>query len=223
LLFHQVSIWHEVNRVESFNQRQFLAPQQQHSIVLIQDAYGSWSIKPDHCQHLCIEILRKTPYTVVFEQNDTKQWFAFRAAHGADCLVPEFIDVYIDLLSRRIVDFCAIGHEVTPSPNALIIRENYDHGSEIKKKLPWRSKAFEYYERLDGRDRLLGRWVWTAVEPSPWFGLMGVKESSSTVKFTDGEFYSAALGVRWRSVQAEQHRWMQCSLPWSLTSGIQKR
>jgi hypothetical protein len=196
LLFHQLSIRHEVSEADALNQRQVLAPQKQHDILLIQDANGSDSIRPDHCKDFCLQLLISTPYTVVFEENETKKWFAFRRSHGADCLASDVVENYVELLSRRLVDFCAVREEVAPSPDALIIRENYSHKSELSKKLPWRSKAFELYERIENRDRLLTRWVWTAIDPSPWFGLMGVKESSSAADFSINDFYWAILGLK---------------------------
>jgi hypothetical protein len=196
LVFHQVSIWHKIHEADALNQRQVLAPQQQHEILLIQDANGSEVIRPDDCKDFCLQLLVSTPYTVVFEESETKKWFAFRRSHGADCLAADVVKNYIELLSRRFVDFCAVREEVAPSPDALIIRENYGHKSELSKKLPWRSKAFELYERIENRDRLLTRWVWTAIDPSPWFGLMGVKESSSAADFSINDFYWAILGVK---------------------------
>ena len=196
LLSHQLSIWHEVSEADALNQRQVLAPQKQHDILVIQYANGSDSIGPDHCKDFCLQLLASTPYTVVFEENETKKWFAFRPSRGADCLEPDVVENYIELLSRRLVDFCAVREEVAPAPDALIIRENYGHKSELSKQLPWRSKAYELYERINNSDRLLTRWVWTAIDPSPWFGLMGVKESSSAVDFSTDDFYWAILGVR---------------------------
>jgi hypothetical protein len=197
LLYHQIGIWQEVAKVDSLNQREFLPPKQQHEILLIEGRFETRSVGLDHCRIICQQILLSTPYVVVFDEKQTGKRYAFRPAHGAACRTPEMQEQYIALLGRRVVDFCAVRSEIEPSPDALVIREEHTADPDVRKQLPWRTVVHELSERIGGTDRLLGRWIWAAIDPStPWFGLMGVKESSSTQKFTIFEFYSAALKTK---------------------------
>jgi hypothetical protein len=83
-------------------------------------------------------------------------------------------------------------------PNALVVRENYERDqSEIRQSLPNQSTVFELLERTDGQDSLLGRWVTVAVPPaSDWAYLWGLREFRVGDRFSPGDFYAEALGIR---------------------------
>jgi hypothetical protein len=207
LVFHQATIWQKASFVDSLNQREFLPaqkphPQQEflpaqkpHTVLVIQDATSSEVIRPDYCKTFCAQVIESAPYTVAFEEGKTRTWFAFRRGYGATCLEPGVINSYVVLLEHRF-DFCPLRYELKPSPDALIIRHNSSSESRLRMGLPFHSMAFEFFERIDGNDRLLGRWVWSVPDPWAWSGPMGAPESPSNVKFTDAEFYFAALGLR---------------------------
>lgn len=219
LVFHQATIWQKASFVDSLNQREFLPaqkpqpqrellppqkphpqqelmpPQKPHTVLVIQDAASSEVIHPDYCKTFCAQVMEATPYTVAFEEGKTKAWFAFRRGYGAACLKPEVINSYVVLLEHRF-DFCPLRYELKPSPDALIIRHNSSSENRLRMGLPFHSMAFEFFERIDGNDRLLGRWVWSAPDPWAWSGPKGAPESQFNVKFTEAEFYFAALGLR---------------------------
>lgn len=183
----------DAERIATFDQREFLPAQRAHESVV---SYWGYST----CFDLCIEILTKTNYRPVSEIRFHKEWKTFSLAKGPACQLAENRRSHLALLSAGIPDSCATSSTESIGDTALVVKSGYRRYGGSPRSLPegmpssFDGIVYELYERNDGRERLLGRWVGGYVRPlSYWFGLVGLRGWKVRDDFQASEFYGAAL------------------------------
>src|SRR5688572_12710335 len=192
LLVIQVPLWIQVRDVYELNQREFL-PHGPQSIVLIAQDYHF----PSECNGTCLQILLSTPYLVAVEDQNSDNWIVFELAHGEKCTRREHVEQYIRLLGQGYLDLCTESSLEAPSNRALIIRSARHPDSPLYQRVPLHSNAYDFYERLDGQDRLLARWVSAGIPPGSWFfDPFDVSTSERLARFDAAEFISKALNAK---------------------------
>lgn len=180
-----------VEEAANFNVYPFEEPTREHDMVVIEGAYDS---RPDgDCQAVCKQILLKSSYAVAYAEQKSGQWRIYRLATGADfCRQPAQVKSYLEMIGSRRLDTCLAVTREPPHQDALVIREDYALDLPIKKQLPKgvTASVTEFYERINGQDRLLGRIVSGVVQPP----LLSDKEPTRTaIQMSGAAFYAAAL------------------------------
>jgi hypothetical protein len=180
-----------VDQVERLDQRQFLPAKEKHAHIVY-----DWST----CHSLCVEILSRSDYVLAFEQPGAKTWTVFSKASGTACLDAKARESHRTFLSA--IGLCVVSSEEPVGMDALIVKLNYDRRAGIHGTMPdnmprsFDGKVYELYERTNGEERLLGRWVSGYVRPvSYWFGLVGLRGMRVGVDFEEQDFYRAALNI----------------------------
>ncbi|NJM91293.1 MAG: hypothetical protein HC861_00145 [Rhodospirillaceae bacterium] len=182
----------DAERIAALDQREFLPTQRAHDFVV---SYWGYST----CFELCLEILTKTRYRPVSEIRFHKEWKTFRLIKGPACTLAENRRSHLALLDAGIADSCATSASEPIGDTALVVKSGYRRGKSAR-SLPEGMPAsfdgivYELYERNDGQERLLGRWVGGYVRPlSYWLGLVGLRGWKVGDDFQASEFYGAAL------------------------------
>src|SRR5262249_19673188 len=140
-----------------------------HDIVVMQDSYfGTRDGATSGCAEICQQILLNSSYAVAVADREAKDWRVYREAHGQDI----GMDVarrgsYFRLLAAGVPDTCIVMTRQAPGADALIVDEDLSHDSPVWPKMPKRfnGAAYEYYERDNGVDKLLGRAITGNVQP----------------------------------------------------------
>jgi hypothetical protein len=190
LLFFVGGILFEAQQILALDQRQFLPAQNQHEIVAIENSVLSEHEGFEACRDMCEQILFKSRYVPAVSDRKGQAWRVYRLAHGQACVDAAFV-------SRLYGDSCIVMAYQRAIPNALVVRENYEQDqSEIRRSLPYRSTVYEFLERTDGQDSLLGRWVTSEVPPaSDWVYMWGLREFRVGDPIDPQAFYAEALGI----------------------------
>lgn len=165
------------------------APSRQHNIVVIEDAYDTRD--DGMCAATCMQILLLSDYAVAIA--DERDWRVYRRHHGLDlCRQPAQIKSYVALLATGRTETCIVLTREAPRATALVLRENRSNDAPVKKLLPDKVGASvpEFLERIDGKDRLLGRVVSGRVQPP----LLAKQEPTTTaLQMSYEQFYAEAL------------------------------
>jgi hypothetical protein len=184
----------DAQRALALEQRQILAPQRAHRLVVF-----DWTRRS--CLSQCIELLAKTDWQPAGNLPETGEWAVFEAARGEACYAPERRKSHLEFLEAGFSDLCA-ARTIRPSgDSALMIRMHYSYGwfgptGGMPSYVPrsYSGWVYEVYERSDGEERLLGRWLTGHIRPlSYWFGLIGLDGWKIGEHFTPAQFYSMAL------------------------------
>jgi hypothetical protein len=182
-----------VNKAAALNVYPFAAPSRQHDLVVIEGDYDSRA--DGHCQDVCQQILLSGRYAVAYAEPESGQWRRYRLAHGTDfCRQPAQVESYLQMIAWRRLDTCLAITREAPGQNALIIRDGYALDLAVEQQLPkgLQGSVMEFHERIDGRDRLLGRVV-TGFVQAP---LLSNKPSTETaLQLSGAAFYAAALSL----------------------------
>ena len=182
----------DAHRAAALEQRQILAPQRAHRLVVF-----DWT----RCLDQCIELLAKTDWQPAGNLPDTGEWAVFEAASGEACNAPERRKSHLEFLEAGFSDLCATRTVRPAGGSALMIRTYYSYGwfgptGRMPSHVPrsYSGWLYEVYERSDGEERLLGRWLNGQIQPlSYWFGLVGLNGWKIGERFTQTQFYSAVL------------------------------
>ena len=120
---------------------------------------------------------------------------------GEACRTAERRKSYLEFLEAGFSDLCA-KPDVHPAGDlALVVRMYYSEAwfgstGAMPSYVPrsYSGWVYEIYERSDGAERLLGRWLDGHIRPlSYWFGLVGLDGWKIGEHFVPAQFYSAAL------------------------------
>ena len=186
----------DAQRATALERRQILAPERVHRLVVF-----DWTRQS--CFDQCIELLAKTDYQPAGNLPETAEWAVFEVARGEACYAADRRKSHLEFLEAGFSDLCAARDIRPASDSALMIRMHYSSGwfgsrrampSDVPRSFSgW---VYEIYERSDGSDRLLGRWLNGHVRPlSYWFGLVGLDGWKIGERFKPAQFYSAALNA----------------------------
>ena len=115
------------------------------------------------CGPACMQIIHKTPFDVVIPRRDVDPYASARRFHkveGEACYGTDAIRTLAAFAEQRIVGICAAMTPVTSVGDALVFREDSGRGGLT---LAFPSLVFvqtlSAIERIDGRERVLGRWM----------------------------------------------------------------
>lgn len=161
----------------------FVAPQKVHDVVLIQDQQSTSDEMSDNrgCDQLCGLILMETPYAFAIAERNVDQWRVFHKIQDvAICSDPAHLKSYLGYLEHGITGMCWTMTVQEPARDALIIKENATPG------VPTR---YEFYERIGGKDNLLGRTVLGDSYPVP----QTIKDTAERTIQDRGSFCAIAL------------------------------
>ena len=152
------------------------------------------------CGPVCIQVLAATDYAVAGERSDVKTgWILWRRLAGADCLQPQNVESHLAFLRAGYVDLCAARGEWIPTGDAIVVVRSDSHNGAAQKIVGprYRGAAFEAYERRDGQDRLLGRWIAGHIE-QPLLPIVRYSRRELEVgrRFQPAEFYASLLGSK---------------------------
>lgn len=190
-----VMAW-DAQRARALEQRQTLTPSRVHRLVVF-----DWTRQS--CLSQCIELLAKTNYQPAGNLPETAEWAVFEAARGEACYAAGRRKSHLEFLEAGFSDLCA-AREIRPAgESALMIRMYYSSGwFGSRRAMPsyvphsFAGWVYEIYERSDGSERLLGRWLNGHIRPlSYWFGLVGLDGWEIGERFAPAQFYSAALNA----------------------------
>lgn len=184
----------DAQRALALEHRQILAPQHAHRLVVF-----GWTRRS--CLSQCIELLAKSEWQPAGNLPETGEWAVFEAAKGEACYAPERRKSHLEFLEAGVSDLCAARTIRPAGDSALMIRMNYSYGwfgptGGMPSYVPrsYSGWVYEVYERSDGEERLLGRWLTGHIRSlSYWFGLVGLDGWKIGERFTPAQFYSAAL------------------------------
>ena len=184
----------DAQRATALEQRQILTPQRVHRLVVF-----DWTRRS--CFDQCIELLAKTDWQPAGNLPETGEWAVFEAARGEACYAPERRKSHLEFLEAGFSDLCAARTIRPAGDSALMIRMHYSYGwfgptGGMPSYVPrsYSGWVYEIYERSDGEERLLGRWLTGHIRPlSYWFGLVGLDGWTIGERFTPAQFYSVAL------------------------------
>jgi hypothetical protein len=186
----------DAQRAAALEQRQILAPSRPHRLVVF-----DWTRQS--CFDQCIELLAKTDYRPAGNLPDTAEWAVFEAARGVACYAVGQRKSHLQFLEAGFSDRCAV-REIRPAgDSALMIRMYYSSGwfgsrRAMPRYVPrsFDGWVYEIYERSDGSERLLGRWLNGHIRPvSYWFAVVGLNGWKVGERFRPAQFYSAALNA----------------------------
>ena len=186
----------DAQRATALEQRQILAPERVHRLVVF-----DWTRRS--CFDQCIELLAKTDYQPAGNLPETAEWAVFEAASGEACYAADRRKSHLEFLEAGFSDLCA-ARDVRPAgDSALMIRMYYSSGwFGSRRTMPsyvprsFSGWIYEIYERSDGEERLLGRWLNGHIRPlSYWFGMVGLNGWKIGERFRPAQFYSAALNA----------------------------
>lgn len=184
-IFNEGAMLASETHANALDQRTFLPLEAQHDVVA-SDGEG-------YCRGSCKQILAQTQYafaTKRFAMNEP--WEIYRRVEGDVCSEPYLLQSYLDFIEAGYVGICAKREKWTPAKDGLFISANDNHHSAAQKIVGpyYKGHVFEAYERRDGEDRLLGRWLAGTVR-SPTSG----KYEKVGEPFAPEEFYGALLGI----------------------------
>ena len=183
-----------VQQAETLNLYPFGEPKRSHDIVAIVDSYpaGGRDVVPE-CQERCRLVLLTSNYAYAIQDPKGPTWYVYGLVRDrAVCSAPEHLKDYLEFLASGFPGVCAVAAPQAPGADALIIRQNQSEDAPIKRQFPkgFGGTAWEFLERIDGRDELLGRIVWGGVPP-PF--LSDQKEQGTKPPVDEAGFYAAAL------------------------------
>jgi hypothetical protein len=184
----------DAQRVAALERRQILVPSQAHRLVVF-----DWTRQS--CFDQCIELLAKTDYQPAGNLPETTEWAVFEAARGEACSAAGSRKSRLEFLEAGFSDLCAVRKIRPAGDGALIIRSHYASGwfgsrGAMPSHIPrsFSGWVYEIYERSNGEQRTLGRWLNGRIRPlSYWFGVVGLDGWKVGERFEPAQFYSAAL------------------------------
>jgi hypothetical protein len=186
----------DAQRAAALEQRQILAPSQTQRLVVF-----DWTRQS--CFDQCIELLAKTDYQPAGNLPETAEWVVFEAARGEACRAADNRKSHLEFLEAGFSDLCAVRKFRPSGDSALIVRSHYSSGwfgsrGAMPSYVPrsFSGWIYEIYERSNGEERLLGRWLNGHILPlSYWFGVVGLDGWKVRERFEPAQFYSAALNA----------------------------
>lgn len=183
-----------VEEAAGLNVYPFAEPSRKHDLVIIEDSYDNRA--DGRCSDICEQILLASDYDVALPETGSGEWRIYRRANDRSvCTQPAQIESYLSMLARRRIDTCITLSREAPRQAGLVVRENQSSDAPAKEHLPkgLRASVYEFYERADGTDRLLGRVVSATIQPA----LLSDREPTvSELKLTGAAFYAEALKLR---------------------------
>jgi hypothetical protein len=191
----------------------FAKPTKAHDIVVIED---SWLSKEDSaqgvangldrgCWERCELLLLQTGYAIAITNPEKTYWRVFRKGEGAQfCGQPPQLKSYLRLLSLGRPNTCFVETRQAPAGDALVLREGESDDAPLRQQLPkdFRGAAWEFLERIDGKDRLLGRIV-VASKQNPNAATPGDAKQQPPPIATAAAFYATALALPQQEIAAD--------------------
>ena len=196
LAFEAVHMQFDARQINALDERQFSSAQRAHNVVATKNSYYGDLDYVRACSEICLQILIDGRYTPAVERLQGG-WLVFHLAKGRSCTEEPSAMRYFEMLRRGYIDTCIAASQVGPPTDSLIIDENFHSDqSEIRRRYPSIASAYEYLDRINGQDTLLGRWVTGIAEPSLTISyFFGLDRRVIGARFEDHEFYAAALGM----------------------------
>jgi hypothetical protein len=185
----------EAMQIRAVDQRQFLPPKSQHRIVAIENSSYSTKDGAKRCSAFCLQMLFDGRYVPAIKHYRRETWTLFQLAHGQTCRESPRASRYLELLGRRYADACIITVDQATLSDALVIRE-YFHSDDpgTRQRWPYRGSLYEFVERTDGNETVLGSWARGEVEPPMLLAnLWGLSPFYVGDPFKEAAFYSQAL------------------------------
>lgn len=180
-----------VAEAASINVYPFAEPSRKYDLVIIEDSYDNRA--DGNCWKICEQILLVSDYDVALPEPNSGQWRVYHRVNDRSiCTQPAQIESYLSMLAWRRTDTCITMSREAPRQAGLVVRENQSSDAPAKKLLPkgLRASVYEFYERTDGTDRLLGRVVSATIQPALFSDR---KPTVSDLKLTGAAFYAEAL------------------------------
>jgi len=113
-----------------------------------------------HCDIACVRVLASSSYSMARGNGVTKGWRLFRRATGEACLADAQRQSMSDFLREGFTDMCAIQTTLPDIADGLLVRERHlGRSGSVAAGLPsaFAGSIYEIIERMDGKDRILGR------------------------------------------------------------------
>jgi hypothetical protein len=167
--------------VRNLEQRAFLKPEAKHDLVML----------PSHgCDIDCMQVLTETSYSVVGHEPSSDAMVLYRKASGDVCYKPDNVAMLVKFTRAGYAGVCTIKSPIKAVNDALILERLTGKSAQQHVSLPswYDGDLFNFIERTNGKDRLLGRWAGGTVKTITDFPI--------GPRFDDHDFYGAALGVR---------------------------
>jgi hypothetical protein len=115
-----------------------------------------------YCDIACIHILASSPHSMARKNIRTKGWQLFRRGPGEACLSDAERRSMAMFLEAGFPDLCAIETNVPDVADGLLVRERHlarSHTAAAGLPSAFGGSIYEIIERVDGKDRILGRRV----------------------------------------------------------------
>ncbi|QND71366.1 hypothetical protein [Tardiphaga robiniae] len=152
------------------------------------------------CDVACVRILATSTHTLAFRRDATKEWRLYRRGSGDECETADRWPSKLEFLRAGFLNSCATDSPIPELSDALIIRERVTSGRLTVLPRLFHGVIHEISERMDGRERLLGRMVSGTIRfPVPdavAIFAFGVERSISAGQAINTKtFLSAATGI----------------------------
>lgn len=173
--------YQQMLEVRNLEQRNFLKPEAKHDVVML----------PSHgCDFDCMQVLTETNYSVVGREPSGDAMMLYRKASGDVCYKPDNIAMLIKFTRAGYAGLCTVKSPIKSVDDALILERLTGKNAQQQVSLPswYDGELYNFIERKDGKDRLLGRWAGGTVKT--------ITDIPVGPRFEDLDFYAAALGVR---------------------------
>ena len=181
-----LSGYQQMLEVRGLEQRAFLKPEAEHDLLVL---------PLGRCNTYCMQVLTETRYAVAIGASSTDPDTLYRKASGADCYRAENVEMLVAFTQAGYAGLCATASPIAAVNDALIVEWQTARTEHPRVSLPsgYRGFLYSFIERRQGKDRLLGRWAGGTVH-----ALMTLPIGE---RFTDLDFYEAALGFRFSNEQ----------------------
>ncbi|WP_156527627.1 hypothetical protein [Bradyrhizobium stylosanthis] len=128
-----------------------------HTLLAIEDDNNN------HCDDVCIKVLATSNHTLALRSNTrTRDWMLYTQADGATCFAKNNAKLALEFLLRGYPGKCATQRKLGEFEDGFLLRViRSDSRWPRKSDLPkgFTGDSFEYFERIDGKDRLLARHI----------------------------------------------------------------
>ena len=161
-----------------------------HKLLAIEDFADS-----DRCFETCIKVLATSDHTVAQKKNLDRDdsWFLYTRAEGPPCFLRENAKLALDFLLHGFPGICATVKRVA----------DFDDGNFLRVQGIWKPLSFpsgfignsyEHFERIDGQDRLLARYIKGSFPPTRE-SLFLTSAIDAGPPIDNASFFANALGI----------------------------
>ncbi|MDF0583128.1 hypothetical protein [Bradyrhizobium yuanmingense] len=129
-----------------------------HTLLAVEDDGNSF------CDEVCIKVLATSNHTLALRSNTLRprSWMLYSQADGATCLAKDNVRLALQFLLWGYPGKCATSRQVAEFEDGLLLRVIASDASRLRKSdLPkgFTGQSYEYYERINGKDRFLARHI----------------------------------------------------------------